>query len=93
MSIIAGVSFKAYLGIVDGKFEIGISQYALNVIGARLETPRKVFPQVVRDHVADPTDQALAVAALRAVQGFLDGTEAGFNPPEFGGELPKVRRK
>ena len=84
----------AYLRILpDGTFELAVSTTALNVIGTRLEKGHKVFPEAVRSFVADPTDQALAVAALRAVQGFLDGTEAGFNPPEFGGELPKVRRK
>ena len=84
----------AYLRIDDkGNYHIDVAQHRLNPIGTRLETPRKVFPEVVRDHVADPGNEALALRALRAMQGFFDGTEAGFNPPQFGDPLPIVKRK
>jgi hypothetical protein len=84
----------AYLGIEpDGSYTLCVSVTPLNVIGTRLETPRRVLPEVISKFVADPSNKELALAALKAAQGFLDGTEAGINPPEFGDPLPKVRRK
>ena len=49
MSKIAERHVQGLSRILDGTFELAVSQYALNVIGTRLETPHKVFPQAVRD--------------------------------------------
>ena len=88
------MGLTAYLGITpDGTFELTVSTSRLNVVGSRLETPRRVLPEVISEQRRDPFSEDLALRALRAAQGFFDGTEAGINPPQFGDPLPKVRRK
>jgi hypothetical protein len=47
----------------------------------------------VRELAQNPKDPVIAIRALKAAQGFLAGTEEGVNPPQFGDELPRVRKK
>jgi hypothetical protein len=81
----------AYLGIDDGgQFHIFVSHYELSPLGTRLEKER-VFPEVIREQAGAREDPYLAVQALRAARAFLNGTQAGANPPVFGEPVTRVR--
>jgi hypothetical protein len=83
----------AYLSVQeDGSFELCVSTYGLNVIGARVEKGRSL-PAAVRELAQNPRDPVIAVRALKAAQGFFNGTEQGVDRPVFGEELPRLRRK
>lgn len=85
----------AYLGLdPDGAYRLCVSTVELNPVGSRLERgPHRMLPENVRSCAQNPRDAQQAVAGLIALHKFCNGTEYGQEPPEFGDELPKRRRK
>ena len=76
------MELHAYLGIDErGEFRLYVSRGELSPIGTRLETPKRVFPKVIREQAGAREDPALAIEALRAAKGFFAGTQAGASPP------------
>jgi hypothetical protein len=87
-------SVLVFLGLNDkGEYQLFISRFPIHAIGSRLEKG-KPFPDDVRALTENPKDSGAAIAALCAMQGYLDGNQYGAAPLEFGVDpLPLLRGK
>jgi hypothetical protein len=87
-------SVLVFLGLNDkGEYQLFVSKFPIHAIGSRLEKG-KPFPEAVQDLSENPRDPETAIAALCAMQGYLDGKQYGAAPLEFGvDELPLLRGK
>ena len=85
---------QAYLGInADGDYQLFVSTVTLNPAGTRLEKGKhQVLPENVRLQAQNPRDPQAAMAGLKSLHRFLCGEEKGVGAPEFGEELPIIRR-
>lgn len=81
-----------YIGVSSkGELQLVVSEETLHPVGHRL-TQGDDFPKDVYDFYCKPTTHDSAVAAIIAMEGFLNGDIKTNSAVEFGQKAPRVRK-